>query len=180
MILAVGALVACGDATGPNGGVASRIELRVRPSRVLVATGDTRSVRLVARNRSDRTIRLDPGRCTPLAYEIRDASGARVAADGFRPCAFVGDAQSYRLRPGASTIVLLRWAAVRGDGRTRNEEPQAGQPLPADRYALFAALGTRRDDAASAARSAPVAIAVTATRSQDRDRAGLVRCSASA
>ena len=162
-----GSLAACGDggtapgSGGSNEAIASYVELSVRPSRVRVAAGDTVSITVIVRNHTRRHVELDPGDCTPLAYEVRSSAGERVGAWGFGFCGVIGGGPTTRLAPAESTTVRLGWAAIYDYGVTGG---RAGQPLPTGDYTVYGGLISSRDSTDFAARSAPVTITVTSMR----------------
>jgi len=146
----------------PNALAASRLELRTRLSRSRVSAGDTFTVTIVARNVSGMPVDLDPGQCTPLAYEMLSPSGARVGAWGFGLCGFIGGAPSFRLAPGDSTVAHLGAAAVHWYGATQAQAPTTGRSLPAGIYIVHGGLISTRDSSSFVARAAAVPVTVTA------------------
>jgi hypothetical protein len=126
------AIMAAGCASmSPN----AKLEIKVAVSHSAVPSGDTLSIRIVARNPTDARIPLPGGPCGPLGYRVYDLKGIRIAPRPDERCGFIDRPPPRALQPGDSTHITLRWAALRNYGVAA-----APESLPPGRYRVVGGL----------------------------------------
>ena len=103
---------ACRSATAPAP-VAAPLSLRATVARTTVASGDTVTVRLTARNLGTRPVTIDNPHGCRLGLRLQSPDGASHATIVFRPdasrCTSIGPAT---LAPGDSLVETGRWEAA--------------------------------------------------------------------